>query len=109
MVDGESLEEVGYDRLLEGLATLFPSSVGETMSTIGVYQDAAFATADERQVRSDVKLREHDWQTYTSSPTSLLLSSYFFLHALALSWPYAFAQYSARSWGWSTLTDGWRT
>lgn len=47
MVDDEGLEEVGDDGLLKGLATLFPSSVGETMGSIGVYKDSAIWTADE--------------------------------------------------------------
>ena len=47
MVDDEGLEEVGDDGLLKGLATLFPGSVGETMSSIGVYKDSALSTADE--------------------------------------------------------------
>ena len=41
MVDDEGLEEVGDYGLLEGLATLFPSSVGETMGSIGVYKNSA--------------------------------------------------------------------
>lgn len=48
MVDGEGLEEVRDDGLLEGLAALFPGSVGETMSAVGVYEDSAFAAADRR-------------------------------------------------------------
>jgi hypothetical protein len=43
VVDDEGLEEVGDDCLLKGLATLFPSSVGETVSAVGVYDDTAFA------------------------------------------------------------------
>ena len=101
------MEEVGDDGLLKGLATLFPSAVGETMSTIGVDEDsAAFWTAGERRVRTDIKLRKRDWQAYTSRPTSLLLSLNFFLHALALSAPYVLMQYVALSWGWSDLMDG---
>jgi len=46
VVDDEGLEEVRDNSLLEGLATLFPSSVSETMSTVGVYENSAFAAAD---------------------------------------------------------------
>lgn len=106
MVDGESIEEVGQNSLLKRLATLFPSPVGETMSTIGVNKQSAFATAHGRHVRADVKLRKRDWHTYTSRPTSLLLSLNFFLQALALSSPYMFTQYVCRSWGWSGSMDG---
>jgi len=48
VVDGEGLEEVRDNSLLEGLAALFPGSVGETMSAVGVYEDSAFAAADGR-------------------------------------------------------------
>lgn len=51
MVDDESLEEVGDDGLLKGLAALFPCSIGKTVSTVGVYEDSAFATAHERAPR----------------------------------------------------------
>ena len=46
MVDDEGLEEVRDDDLLKGLATLFPSPVGEPMSTVGIYENSAFAAAD---------------------------------------------------------------
>jgi len=43
VVDDESLEEIGYDGLLEGLATLFPSSVGEAVSVVRVCENTTFA------------------------------------------------------------------
>ena len=48
MVDYDGLEQVGDNCLLEGLTTHFPSSVGETVSTFGVYDDATFTTNFER-------------------------------------------------------------
>ena len=93
MVDDEGLEEVGDDGLLKRLATLFPSSVGETMGTVRVYENGAVSTAvRERRVRTHIKFRRCDWLAYTSRPTSLLLSRNFFLQALALSSPNALVQ-----------------
>jgi len=48
VVDDESLEEVGYDGLLKGLATLFPSSVGEAVSVVGVGENATFANLETK-------------------------------------------------------------
>jgi hypothetical protein len=48
VVDDESLEEVRDDGLLKGLATLFPSSVGETVGPVGIYDDSPLSAADER-------------------------------------------------------------
>lgn len=48
MVDDEGLEEIGYDGLLKGLAALFPSSVGEAVSVVGVGENATVATVGKR-------------------------------------------------------------
>ena len=48
MFDDESMEEIGQHGLLKGLATLFPCTVNETVGTIGVSKNTAFATARER-------------------------------------------------------------
>ena len=53
VVDDESLKEVGDDGLLKGLATLFPSSVSETVSTVGVDEDPAFRTAERASAALD--------------------------------------------------------
>lgn len=39
------MKEVGEDCLLKGLATLLPGSIGETVGTVGVYEDAAVTAA----------------------------------------------------------------
>lgn len=41
--DDESMEEIGQHGLLKGLATLFPCTVNETVGTIGVSKNTAFA------------------------------------------------------------------
>jgi len=46
-VNDESVEEVRENRLLEGLATLFPGAVGEAVGPIGVYEDTAVTTTSE--------------------------------------------------------------
>lgn len=52
MVDDEGLEEIGNNGLLKGLSSLLPSSVGETVSAVGVHEDTAFATASEGAPKS---------------------------------------------------------
>lgn len=47
MVDGEGVEEVGDNRLLKGLATLFPGAVDKAVGAIGVYENTAVTTTYE--------------------------------------------------------------
>jgi len=84
------VEEVRDDRLLKGLATLFPGAVNEAVGAIGVYEDTAVTTtsAGERRVRT----RSGEAVAYTSRPTALALSLNFFAQALALSLPNACRQ-----------------